>query len=154
MRKMKNKLDERQEQKLLQIEHNGCWFAFWALLMSLFVQQMIFGIGEWKYVAGEWIIFMCLALYICVGCMKNGIWDRKLEPNAKTNLLVSLAAAVVFGIIFSAVNYVNYGALEAAFWTFVILAVILFVVLYAALSIWVVILKKRVRKIEGDYEEE
>ena len=151
---MKNKLDERQEQKLLQIEHNGCWFAFWALLVSLFIQQMIFGIGEWKYVAGEWIVFMCLALYICVGCMKNGIWDRKLEPNAKTNLLVSLVAAVVFGIIFSAVNYVNYGSWEAAFWTFVILAVILFVVLYATLSICVVMLKKRVQKIEGDCKEE
>ncbi len=154
MRKMKNKLDERQEQKLLQIEHNGCWFAFWALLLSLFIQQMIFGIGQWKYVAGEWIVFMCLSLYICIGCMKNGIWDRKLEPNAKTNLLVSLVAAVVFGIIFSAVNYVNYGAWEAAFWTFVILAVILFVLIYAALSICVVILKKRVQKIEDNYEEE
>ena len=154
MRKMKNRLDERQEQKLLQIEHNGCWFAFWALLVSLFIQQMIFGIGEWKYVAGEWIVFMCLALYICIGCMKNGIWDRKLEPNAKTNLLVSLVAAVVFGFIFSAVNYMNFHALVAAFWTFVIMAVILFVVLYSTLSICVVMLKKRVRKIEGDYEEE
>lgn len=154
MRKMKNRLDERQEQKLLQIEHNGCWFAFWALLLSLFIQQMIFGIGGWKYIAGEWVIFMCLALYLSIGCMKNGIWDRKLAPNAKTNLLVSLVAAVVFGVIFSAVNYMNYGTLEAAFWTFVILAVILFVVLYATLSICVVMLKKRVQKIEGDYEEE
>ena len=154
MRKMKNKLDERQEQKLLQIEHNGCWFAFWALLVSLFIQQMIFGIGEWKYMAGEWIVFMCLALYLCIGCMKNGIWDRKLEPNAKTNLLVSLVAAVVFGFIFSAVNYMNFHALEAAFWTFVIMAVLLFIVLYSTLSICVVMLKKRVKKIEGDYEEE
>ena len=154
MRKMKNRLDERQEQKLLQIEHNGCWFAFWALLLSLFIQQMIFGIREWKYIAGEWMIFMCLALYISIGCMKNGIWDRKLEPNAKTNFLVSLIAAVVFGIVFAAVNYMNYHAMEAAVWTFVILAVILFVVLYATLSLCVVILKKRVQKIEGDYKEE
>ena len=66
----KNNLDERQEQKLLQIEHNGCWMAFWMLLASLFVQQMIFGIGEWKYVAGEWIVFMCLALYLCISCIK------------------------------------------------------------------------------------
>ena len=28
MRKMKNKLDERQEQKLLQIEHNGSGLRF------------------------------------------------------------------------------------------------------------------------------
>ncbi len=25
----RNRLDERQEQKMLQIEHNGCWIAFW-----------------------------------------------------------------------------------------------------------------------------
>lgn len=154
MRKMKNRLDERQEQKLLQIEHNGCWFAFWALVLSLFIQQMIFGIREWKYVAGEWIIFMCLALYISIGCMKNGIWDRKLEPNAKTNFLVSLVAALLASLVFSVINYMNFQALEAAFWTFVILALILFVVLYAALSICVVILKKRVQKIEGNYEDE
>ena len=66
MRKMKNRLDERQEQKLLQIEHNGCWFAFWALLLSLFIQQMIFGIGEWKYVAAFWtFVIMAVLLFIC-----------------------------------------------------------------------------------------
>lgn len=31
MKKMTNKLDEMQEQKLLHIERNGCWFAFCAL---------------------------------------------------------------------------------------------------------------------------
>lgn len=154
MRKMKNRLDERQEQKLLQIEHNGCWFAFVALLVSMAVQKMFFGITEWKYVAGEWIVFMCLALYISIGCIKNGIWDRKLEPNAKTNFLVSLVAALLASLVFSVINYMNFHALEAAFWTFVILALILFVVLYAALSICVVILKKRVQKIEGNYEDE
>ena len=33
----RNRLDERQEQKMLQIEHNGCWIAFWGLAISLFV---------------------------------------------------------------------------------------------------------------------
>ena len=28
MKKNKSNLDERQELKLLKIEHNGCWFAF------------------------------------------------------------------------------------------------------------------------------
>ena len=91
----KNNLDERQEQKLLQIEHNGCWMAFWMLLASLFVQEMIFGIGEWKYVAGEWIVFMCLALYLCISCIKNGIWDRRLAPDGKTNFFASIVAAAV-----------------------------------------------------------
>ena len=31
IRKMKSNLDERQELKLLKIEHNGCWIAFWGI---------------------------------------------------------------------------------------------------------------------------
>lgn len=32
MKRLKNNLDEMQEQKLLKIEHNGMWFAFWDYL--------------------------------------------------------------------------------------------------------------------------
>ena len=150
----KNNLDERQEQKLLQIEHNGCWMAFWMLLASLFVQQMIFGIGEWKYVAGEWIVFMCLALYLCISCIKNGIWDRRLAPDGKTNFFASIAAAVVFGVVFAAINYANFHSAEAAGWTWVILTILLFIILFAALSFCTVLFKRRVSAMEKSYEKE
>ena len=39
MRKLTNNLDERQEKQLLHIEKNGCWFAFWALIASIFIQE-------------------------------------------------------------------------------------------------------------------
>ena len=32
--KKNSNLDERQEQTLLRIEHNGCWLAFWGLLAA------------------------------------------------------------------------------------------------------------------------
>ena len=96
MKEKKNKLDERQEQALLKIEHNGCWLAFWGLLIAIFVQVIIYGY-DFKQIAGEWIVFMVLCLYISTSCMKQGIWDRRLEPNPKTNLLLSAGAAVVFG---------------------------------------------------------
>ena len=51
----KSNLDERQEQVLLGIEHNGCWLAFWGLLVSILAQEVIFG-GEAKYIAGEWFV--------------------------------------------------------------------------------------------------
>ena len=35
MKNLKNNLDEMQEAKLLQIEHNGFWLAFWGLLATL-----------------------------------------------------------------------------------------------------------------------
>lgn len=49
--KRTNKLDEMQEQKMLKIEHNGCWLAFWGLFVSLLVQALIYERSEWRYVA-------------------------------------------------------------------------------------------------------
>ena len=34
----KSRLDEMQEQKMLQIEHNGCWLAFIGLFAVILVQ--------------------------------------------------------------------------------------------------------------------
>ena len=65
-----------QEIKLRGIERNGCWFAFWALLAAMMI-QLVLG-AEVKQMAGEWIVFMCLALYIGIACMRAGIWDRHI----------------------------------------------------------------------------
>ena len=97
--KMKNNLDEMQEQELLKIEHNGCWLAFWLLLISLIVQSIAFGAAQYKIIAGEWIVFIVLALYLAFACLRNGIWDRRLKADPKTNFLISLIAGVVFGLI-------------------------------------------------------
>ena len=67
----RNRLDERQEQKMLQIEHNGCWIAFWGLAISLFVGCCL-GL-EWRNLVGEWIVFMGLSIYIVIACLKNEI---------------------------------------------------------------------------------
>lgn len=146
----KSNLDERQEQNLLQIEKNGCWFAFWALLISMLIQQAVFGIGEWKYIAGEWCVFMVLAIYLGVNCLKNGIWDRRLKASPKTNLLVSLASAVIFGFIFSVINYLNFQSWEAALATFALLAITLFVTIFGALSLSTAIYRKRLQALERE----
>ena len=121
VKKQKSNLDEWQEQTLLRIERNGCWLAFWALLASLFIQQAVFGMGELKAVAGEWIIFMLLAAYLAAACMQNGIWDRRLKADPKTNLLVSLATAIFFAAVFAVVGYCNYRSLPGAAATFAVL---------------------------------
>lgn len=154
MRKKKSNLDEMQEQKLLRIEKTGCWFAFWALLISMFVQMGIFGINKFKYFAGEWFVFMILALYLGLSCMKNGIWDRTFQPNGKTNFLLSLGSAVIFGLIFSIVNYMNYDSLEAAAATFAVMALILLISIFLALSLSSAIYKKRIKHLEEDYEDD
>lgn len=146
----KSNLDERQEQKMLQIEHKGCWFAFWALMAAMLIQQGVFGIGDWKSIVGEWCVFMALALYLAVSYLKNGIWDRHLKANPKTNLLVSLASAVIFGILFSVINYLNFQSVEAALATFALIAILLFVTIFGALSLSAAIYRKRLQALEKE----
>lgn len=152
MKKRVNKLDEMQEQKLLHIEKKGCWFAFWGLLASMFIQLAIYGPGEFRYVAGEWIVFMCLALYMTIVTIKNGIWDRKLDPNPKTNLIVSLIASVLSGLVFTLISYINYRAIEAAIATFVVVLIMIFAMTMIGLSISTSIYKKRLDKMEKEEE--
>ena len=153
MKMKKTNLDERQEEQLLHIEEKGCWFAFWALLVSMFVQMAVFGMGKFQYIAGEWVVFMCLALYLGISSMRAGIWDRRLKPNAKTNFLVSLGSAVVFGAVFAVVNYFNFHAWQAALITFFLTAILLFVTIFAALSLSVFLYQKRVKALEEAAEE-
>lgn len=94
----RNNLDERQEQILLKIEHNACYIAFWGLLVVFVAEALIFDY-DIKMIAGEWLIFMILSIYLFIACMKNGIWDRRLKPDFKTNLIISVIAAVISGIL-------------------------------------------------------
>lgn len=127
----KSNLDEMQEQALLRIEHTGCWLAFWGLLAAMAIQGIL-GAGI-RELAGEWIVFMGLCLYLLVSCLRCGIWDRTLKANRKTNLIVSLIAGAAVGV-FDAVLFLRYDmqwpdlALIA-----VIPAVITFVLCFAAL---------------------
>ena len=98
MKKTKSNLDELQELKLLKIEHNGCWLAFWGLL-AVILTQIAIGNDSKQDLSGEWIVFMCLALYLTVGCIRNGIWDRKLKPNFKNNIMASSNGTDEFVII-------------------------------------------------------
>lgn len=153
MKLRKSNLDERQEEQLLRIEEKGCWFAFWALLLSMFAQMAVFGVDKFQYIAGEWVVFMCLALYLAVSCMRAGIWDRRLKPNGKTNFLCSLVAAVVFGAVFAVVNYFNFHEWQAALITFFLIAILLFITIFAALSLSVYLYKKRLKALEEAPEE-
>lgn len=148
----KSNLDERQEQKLLQIEHNGCWFALWGLLIAQLVQ---IALGcEWKSMAGEWVVFMSLALYVCIACMKNGIWDRKLKPNFKTNMIVSTFASLVVGVLWFGISYHNYHKFVGSIATGVFMFVLTGALCMAGLSFSSWLYKKRVEKMEMDEEEE
>ena len=153
MKKTKSNLDELQELKLLKIEHNGCWLAFWGLL-AVILTQIAIGNDSRQDLAGEWIVFMCLALYLTVGCIRNGIWDRKLKPNFKNNIMVSSIAAVVMGILWFIISYRNYHKLVGSIATGVIMFFSIEILCFLALTLTSKIYKKRLKKLEDDSEDE
>lgn len=73
MKKKNNRLDEMQERKLLQIEHNGFWISFWLLAVGIFLQMFLFGPEHMETVVGESIILLFVSLYIVCACIRNGI---------------------------------------------------------------------------------
>lgn len=152
MKKLKNQLDERQERKLLEIEHNGCWLAFWGLLAVMGIQQFVLG-DSWKNIVGEWIVFMCLCIYMMGACIKNGIWDRRLKPSPKVNLITSIIAGTAAGVIFSIIKYVEYHTLLGAIASGMVMFFMTAVLAYAALWFCMGLYKKRVHKLEEEDEE-
>ena len=148
-KKSKNNLDERQEQMLLQIEHRGCWLAFWGLLIALIV-QLIMGMDS-AYMAGEWIVFMVLAVYIVGACARRGIWDRQMKPDAKTNLLFSIGASVLYGVVKFATVFHTYperimGSIAAGVFS----AGFIFVVVFVTLSIAAKIVTDRQKSLDAE----
>ena len=148
----KNNLDEMQEQQLLKIEHNGYWFCFTGLLVAIAVQTILS--NDWKTVAGEWVVFMLANLYVMIGCMRAGIWDRRLRADAKTNLVISLVAGLVMATIWFFVIERRSGnvriSLVGAAFTFVLVAVLCF----AALQLSASVMKKRQAKLNAEPEDE
>lgn len=143
----KSNLDEMQEQEMLKIEHYGCWMAYWGLLAAMVIQMVMRVPGA--QMLGEWIIFVIMSLYICIACMRKGIWDRRLKANWKTNLVISLLAAVVVAVLVVLSNpylsepldYVLTAGLTGGF---------TFVLCFAALSIGMKLYKKRREKLDQE----
>lgn len=150
-KKGKNRLDEMQEQKMLQIEHNGCWLAFWGLGIVLIVQRSL-GM-DLKAAAGEGIVFMCLALYIVTACVRNGIWDRKLSPTPKVNLGASLIAGIIGGGIYFYNTYAEYHAFWGSVAAGLFIMGLTAVVCFGALSVACLLYRKRREQLESEDEE-
>lgn len=149
----KSNLDEMQELKLLHIERNGCWIAFWGLLAAIIIQTVWYEDHIFEHMAGEWIVFMGITIYMVISCLRLGIWDRKYRPDLRTNLFFSLFAAGVVGVVFFLVSYKRYGALigsvAAGAFMFILVFVCTIICLTGAASMY----KKRVRKLEEELDE-
>ena len=92
----KNQLDEMQEQTLRKIEGRGFWLM-WGGLLAAWIVQTMFGVAD--KAAGEWVVFMIGCIYMCVACLRNGLWDRHLLDTAPANAVCSLVAVVAVTLI-------------------------------------------------------
>ena len=153
MKLMKNNLDEMQEQKLLHLESSGFWLSWAALLLSIIVQMFIYGGDMGRQVLGEWVVFLVVSAYIVAGCIKHGIWDRRLKANGKTNFLTSLAAGLVTGVIMGMYNYRSYGYPVSAAFSGLMVGIFTFLLCIIALSALASAYKKRHRELEEEIEE-
>lgn len=153
MKRMKNNLDEMQEQKLLHLESSGFWLSWAALLLSIIVQMFIYGSDMGRQVLGEWVVFLVVSVYIVAGCIKHGIWDRRLKANGKTNFLTSLAAGLVTGVIMGMYNYRSYGYPVSAAFSGLMVGIFTFLLCIIALSASASAYKKRHRELEEEIEE-
>ena len=151
----KNNLDEMQEQRLLKLESRGFWLLWWGLLSAMLVQLLVYGAEASQHLLGEWAVFMLGSVYMAAACIKQGLWDRKLRPNFKTNLLLSLLAGVVTGGFMGVYSYRSFGAAEAAWWTVALVGGCTFVLCLLALSLSASAYKKRRQQLdEGGGSEE
>ena len=144
----KSNLDEMQEQAMLKIEHNGCWFAFWGLLAAMGIQMLLKVPG--KAMLGEWIVFMALCVYLVAACLRHGIWDRHLKASPKTNLAVSAVAGVAMGIFFAVLFRGN--AWEPFYYLLIcaIPGFAVFILCFAALTVCSALYKKRREKLDRE----
>ena len=147
-----NNLDEMQEQKLLKIEHNSAWLAFWGLLAAIVIQVCLG--ANFYQIAAEWSIFVILAIYIGVGCLRAGIWDRKLKPSLKASIISSLIAAVVTGLIFGLSNYLRYKDIFVSLFTTGLIAVSVLVLCFAVLETSRHIYKNKTIALENKCNDE
>ena len=97
---------------------------------------------------------MIASVYMVAACTKQGLWDRKLKPNFKTNLLLSLLAAVVTGGFMGVYSYRSFGAAEAAWLTVAMVGGCTFVLCLLALSLSASAYKKRRQQLDEGAEGE
>ena len=142
---------------MLRIEHYGMCFTFWALIVVMVVQAWMG--AEMKQLAGEWLVFMVLCIGMMIACVRKGLWDRRLRPTLKTNLLVSIVAAAAIAIFMIVRMWQNVGGDPTEFLTVIavtslIPAAITFVLCFALLTLVGHLTKKREQQIEQSLLDE
>ena len=156
---MKKRLDERQENELLKIEHNGFWILFWGITAVIIVRSLT-GSDTVACNVMEAVFFVTAAFMLFEQCRK-GIWDRHLRPTRGTNLLISLVASVVATALVAvriAENMTAAGKTPTEYPICFILLAVSFVFIFALCLITLTVLakltEKRLKSLEKEPDQE
>jgi len=151
MKMYRTNLDEQQEQKLLRIESRGFWIAYWGIMIVFFIQTIF--VDNPIAIYSLWALFMFLSIVVGVSCIKEGIWDRRLDMSKKTTALLSLGGALTFaaaGIVFLLQRRdLTYKTLIGL----ALFALILFLFLYIGLRIVASIVVKQQSKLNAEPDD-
>lgn len=142
-----------QENKLLQIEHNGCWIAFWGLFAAVYIQIAI-GHGGFEYLGGEIITMIILAAYLVVSSIKNGIWDRRLKPDFNTNIILSSVFGLAVGVFWFFFTYLKYHKIVGSLATGVLMFTVTCMIMLGSLSALTAVYRQRKEKLEDESDDE
>lgn len=151
MKLRKSNLDEQQERKLLEIESRGYWLAFWGVLVTLLVELLV--MKDLRAIVGEWILFMGLALYLAISCIRAGIWDRRMDMSRKTCLLASLVGALCAAGFMFGFSYLRFQRPLGALSVGAVIGLISFGVCYLVLRLVVRATQKRQDELNAEPDD-
>mgnify|MGYP002511250653 FL=1 len=151
----KSNLDEMQELQLLKAESRGFWIGFIGLAVAMAIQAFLYdaeSMGD--MMSGEFIVFLCMGLYLIGSCLRNGIWDRHLKATPAVNIGLSLLAAAVTALFNAILSYRNYHDAFTALIVFAVYFLMLSVVLSVTLTVCSALYRRKRRKLEEEDSDE
>ncbi len=150
----KSTLDEMQELKLLKIESRGFWIGFTGLFLVIAVQALFCGQENMNHMlAGEFIIFLCMGIYLIAECLRNGIWDRHLQATPKVNIGLSLLAALITALVNALTSYRNHQDASAALIVFAVCFLLFGAGISAALCACSALYHRKRKRLEEETDD-
>jgi uncharacterized membrane protein len=159
MKLFKKISDERQELEMLKIERVGFWTLFWGLAVVMQIQLFTSGNPELllRQIAGEGAVLLIGALVVTIGCIRKGLWSNRFKPDPKTNVLFSLAGALIFSILMTARNrylmWENAYDIRTNLMVFLFSFVFLFLACFVLLTVSAAITKWRKAKLDASFDD-
>lgn len=154
----KKEIDERQQADLNRVTSYGYWLTFYLLIAAIMVEGVILSrpFREW---AAEWVIFMIMAVYEVVACVRIGVWtETRQKPGKKDYVRYSLTGSILFATVFTLGHYFRQkpesrtleNIASMYIWWFILFMVLFLIVYFIGGGIY----NRRRRKMEQELEEE